>query len=128
MLLQDARHARTGIAHQLAGQRAHGLHRTVRIEQALELCKGFLAQMADAEVKPPSTSREQVDQALAELASILSSHRIASTELLDKVRAAQDCGASRVVLEKLIQETGMFQYEEALVTLEVIRTELDSKR
>jgi CheY-like chemotaxis protein len=95
-----------------------------KVGQALEFCKSFLAEMADQDVTQPAANQEDVEQALAELASILSRHRIAPTPLLEKVQAAQGWGASKEILEKLIQETGTFQYEKALLTLELIRKEL----
>lgn len=98
-----------------------------KVGQALEFCKSFLAEMADQAVTQPAASQHDVEQALAELASILSRHRIAPTPLLEKVQAAQGWGASKEMLEKLVQETGTFQYEEALLTLELIRKELKLK-
>jgi PAS domain S-box-containing protein len=98
-----------------------------KVGQALEFCKSFLAEMAKQAVTQPPVSQDDVEQALAELASILLRHRIAPTPLLEKVQAAQGWGAGKEMLEKLIQETGTFQYEEALLTLELIRKELKLK-
>jgi HPt (histidine-containing phosphotransfer) domain-containing protein len=99
-----------------------------KVGQALEFCKNFLAETDDRDVTRPSISQDEVKQALVELASILSRHRIVPMPLLEKVQAAQAWGAGRESLEKLVQETGMFQYEEALLTLELIRRELGLKQ
>jgi hypothetical protein len=69
-----------------------------------------------------------VEQALTELASILSRHRIVPMPLLEKIQAARGWGTGKESLEKLVQETGTFQYEEALLTLELIRKELKLKQ
>jgi CheY-like chemotaxis protein len=99
-----------------------------KIGQALELCKRFLAEMTDDHVVDPSASRGEVDKALDELATILMRNRLIPMKLLEKVQAAQTWGASGESLKKLKHETGMFQYKEALLTLELIRKELESKQ
>jgi len=99
-----------------------------KIGQALELCKGFLAEMADDHVEEPSTSRVEVDKALDELATILLHNRLIPMKLLEKVQAAQAWGASGETLEKLGHEADIFNYKEALLALELIRKELESKQ
>jgi len=47
--------------------------------------------------------------------------------LLETMQAAQTWGASKELLEKLDREAGMFQYKEALLTLELIKKELESQ-
>ena len=98
-----------------------------KIVQALELCKRFLAEMADDHVEKPSASRDEVDKALDELATLLQQNRLIPMKLLEKIQTAQTWGVSSKSLEKLGHESDMFNYKEALLTLELIRNELEPK-
>jgi two-component system sensor histidine kinase/response regulator len=99
-----------------------------KIGQALELCNRFLAEMAENTVEESSASRDEVDKTLDELATLLLHNRLIPMKLLKKIQAAQTWGASGESLEKLRLEAGMFQYKEALLTMKLIRKELESKQ
>jgi len=99
-----------------------------KIEQALVLCKRFIAEMEDDHVDESFASRDEMDKVLDELAAILLYNRLIPIKLLEKVQAARTWGASEETLEKLKREADMFNYKEALLALELIRKELESKK
>jgi coenzyme F420-reducing hydrogenase beta subunit len=98
------------------------------IQQTLELCERFLAEMSDVSAGRSSASRDEVDMALSEISNLLLYNRFIPVTLLETMQAAQNWGASKELLEKLDREAGMFQYKEALLTLELIKKELESQQ
>jgi two-component system sensor histidine kinase/response regulator len=98
-----------------------------KIRQALELCQRFITELAEDHVEKSSASRDEVDQALDELAALLLHNRLIPMKLLETVQAARIWGASGESLEKLEHETDTFNYKEALLALELIRKELELK-
>jgi len=98
-----------------------------RIKQTLERCERFLAEMSDDHAGKPLASRDEVDMALNEIGALLLYNRYIPVTLLETMQAAQTWGASKELLEKLDREAGMFQYKEALLTLELIKKELESQ-
>jgi HPt (histidine-containing phosphotransfer) domain-containing protein len=99
-----------------------------KIEQTSELCKRFITGLENHLIVDLSASRDEVEKILNELATILTHNRLIPAKLLEKIQAAQTWGVSKDLLERFGQETGMFQYKQALLTLELIRKELESKQ
>ena len=87
-----------------------------------------MAENLVEESEASSTSRDEVDKTLDELASLLLHNRLIPMKLLKKIQAAQTWGASGESLEKLRLEAGMFQYKQALITMKLIRKELTLKQ
>jgi hypothetical protein len=84
--------------------------------------------MSDVSAGRSSASRDEVDMALSEISNLLLYNRFIPVTLLETMQAAQNWGASKELLEKLDREAGMFQYKEALLTLELIKKELESQQ
>jgi two-component system sensor histidine kinase/response regulator len=99
-----------------------------QVKQAMELCKRFINELTVDQAESSPSNQDEVRQALDELAIILQQNRLAPMRLLEKIQASQIFGASPASLERLANEAGTFQYKEALLTLESIRKELDSKQ
>jgi hypothetical protein len=83
--------------------------------------------MSDTHAGKSSASRDEVDMALTEIGTLLLYNRYIPVTLLETMQAAQTWGASKELLEKLDREAGMFQYKEALLTLDLIKKELESQ-
>jgi CheY-like chemotaxis protein len=99
-----------------------------QVKQAMELCKRFINELTVDQAESSPSNQDEVRQALDELAIILQQNRLAPMRLLEKIHASQIFGANPASLERLANEAGTFQYKEALLTLESIRKELDSKQ
>jgi PAS domain S-box-containing protein len=99
-----------------------------KVEQALELCNRFLLELNKDRAEQLSISRDEANTILDELADILQQNRLVPMKLLEKIQAVQALGVSREHLEKFGNDVGIFQYGEALLTLELIRKELDSQQ
>jgi HPt (histidine-containing phosphotransfer) domain-containing protein len=97
------------------------------IDQTLKLCKGFLQEMANTGATEHLPGRAEINKAFDELAALLTNNRLVPMNLLDKVQPARAFGVNEALLEKLGQQTTMFQYKDALLTLELIKSELELK-
>jgi HPt (histidine-containing phosphotransfer) domain-containing protein len=71
------------------------------IQQTLELCERFLAEMSDDYAGKSFASRDKVDMALNEIGSLLLYNRYIPVTVLETMQAAQNWGASKELPEKL---------------------------
>ncbi len=93
------------------------------IQQTLEICKGYLEEMTNTHALDYLTGRDEINKLFDELAALLTNNRLVPMDLLEKVQTSRALGIPGELLEKLGQETGMFQYKEALLTLALIKRE-----
>ncbi|MEW6404898.1 MAG: response regulator [Chloroflexota bacterium] len=96
-----------------------------RIEQTLEQCERFLADLTQDTVIRDSVSRDEVSEAVGELTVLLQSRRIVPVQLLDMVQAARSWEVNSELLNELMRAVQTFQYKDALLALESIRKELE---
>jgi hypothetical protein len=83
--------------------------------------------MANTGVAEQLPARAEIHKAFDELATLLTNNRLVPMNLLDRVQPASSFGVNAALLEKLGQQTTMFQYKDALLTLELIKSELELK-
>jgi two-component system, sensor histidine kinase and response regulator len=94
------------------------------VRQTRATCQAFLSETAAERREPILVNREEILQALDELAFLLQRRRFIPEGTLEKIRAVGDCGVRVDTVDRLTRMMDAFNYPEALQALEQIKKEM----